>query len=234
MAYAGPYLEPGVGEAYGNGWRQLWKNFLMLFIIGVVIVLIGSGTTFLDTLSHIGFGAVDEGDVVGAVGLTIGAWGAFMSFLYGLFVVGPVNYGVKFAYLKAARNDRLDFTDMFEAFRNYLHAVLAGLLVGIIIMIGFVLLIVPGIIFACKLSFTPYLVVDRKLSAIAAIQESWRMTTGHAWKVFLIGLLGIPLFIAGLLCFGVGIIVSIMWTKLASASLYHAVDMEDARLAGDY
>jgi len=49
------------------------------------------------------------------------------------------------------------------------------------------------------------------------------MTSGHAWKVFLIGLLSIPIGIAGLICFGVGIIIAIMWITLAFASLYHAV-----------
>ncbi len=73
---------------------------------------------------------------------------------------------------------------MFESVYYYWNAVLASLLVGVIIGFGIVLLIVPGIIFACKLAFTPYLVVDREMPVIDAIQESWRMTTGHAWKVF--------------------------------------------------
>ena len=103
------------------------------------------------------------------------------------------------------------------------NAVLANLLVGVIVIIGFALLIVPGIIFACKLAFTPYLVVDRKMAVIEAVKESWRMTGGHSWKVFLIGLLGIPVCIAGLICLGVGVIISIMWITLAFASLYHAV-----------
>jgi hypothetical protein len=51
---------------------------------------------------------------------------------------------------------------MFAAFNNYLNAVLAYLLVTVIIIIGFVLLIIPGIIFACKLAFVPYLIVDQK------------------------------------------------------------------------
>ena len=43
---------------------------------------------------------------------------------------------------------------------------MASLLVGVIVSIGFILLIVPGIVFACKLAFTPYLVVDRKMGVI--------------------------------------------------------------------
>ena len=113
--------------------------------------------------------------------------------------------------------------DIFESFRNYLNAVFTSLLTGVIIVFGLILLIVPGIVFACKLVFTPYLVVDRKMNAIEAIKESWRLTEGHAWKVFLLGLLAIPVFLAGLLAFGVGIFLSIMWASLAFASLYHLV-----------
>ena len=61
------------------------------------------------------------------------------------------------------------------------------------------------------------------MEVIEAVKESWLMTNGHAWKVFLIGLLGFFISIAGLICFGVGIIVAIMWITLAFASLYHAV-----------
>ena len=138
-------------------------------------------------------------------------------------LTNPIGFGMAFAYLRAARDEPVKVKDMFEGFRNYWNVVLASLLVGVIVVIGFVFLIVPGIIFACKLAFTPYLVVDRKMALIEAIQESWRMTGGHAWNIFLIGLLAIPICIAGLICFGVGIILAIMWVTLAFASLYHAV-----------
>jgi uncharacterized membrane protein len=147
----------------------------------------------------------------------------FFGLVYGILVSGPIDYGMAFAYLKAARGNKIEVSDVFEAFKNYWNAVLASLLVGAIVVIGFVLLIIPGIIFACKLAFTPYLVVDRKMEAIEAIKESWRMTNGHALEVFLIGLLAIPIFIAGLIVFGVGVIISVMWISLALATLYHAV-----------
>jgi hypothetical protein len=56
--------------------------------------------------------------------------------------------------------------------------------------------------------------------------ESWQMTDGHAFDVFLIGLLGIPIVIAGLICFGVGVIISYMWIYMATASLYHAIRLQ--------
>ena len=207
-----PVMKIGVGSAYGNGWRQLWKYFLELFLIGIIGLVIGIPTG----MSGWAQGATAAAGVLG-----------FLGFVYSILVNGPVEYGVAFAYLRAARGDKLEIKDMFEAFKNYWNAVLASLLVSVIIGIGLVLLIIPGIIFACKLAFTPYLVVDRKMAVIEAIKESWRMTGGHAWRVFLIGLLAIPIFIAGLICFGVGVIISIMWITLAFASLYHAVAMSE-------
>jgi len=203
-------LVPAVGSCYGHGWRQLWKYFLELLLISIIAFIIGIP-------SSMGGWARDIPFLSGMLG--------FISFIYGLLVVNPVDYGVSFAFLKAARRDKLEINDMFEAFKNYWNAVLANLLVGVIVVIGLFLLIVPGVIFYCKLIFTRYLVVDRRMGVIEAVQESWRMTGGYAWKVFIIGLLAIPLYIAGLICFGVGIIVAIMWVKLAFASLYHRVSM---------
>jgi uncharacterized membrane protein len=115
---------------------------------------------------------------------------------------------------------------MFAAFKNYWNAVWSFLLVFVIVFVGFILLIVPGIIFACKLAFVPYLVVDRKMSVMKAIDESWHMTNGYAGKVFLLCLLGIPIVIAGFICLVVGVIISVMWIQTAMASLYHAVSTQ--------
>ncbi len=199
----------GVGTSYGHGWRHLWKHFLILFLVGIIAILISIPSSIMGVIAQ---EVEDEAPFLG-----------LFSMAYGILLIAPIGYGSSFVYLKAARNDALDVKDMFEVFHNYWNAVLASLLVAVICGLGFVFLIVPGIIFACKLAFTPYLVVDRKMQVIEAIQESWRMTNGHAWKVFLICLLAIPISIAGLICFGVGIIIAVMWISLAHASLYYAI-----------
>jgi uncharacterized membrane protein len=204
-------LTPNVGSSYSNGWRQLKKYILELLLITVIGIVIGV---------PFGLFRVDA-ETAGAGATVLGILGL----AYSLLLVQPIDYGISFANLKAAREDKLEVKDMFDVFKNYVNAVLANLLAAAIIVIGLVLLIVPGIIFACKLAFTPYLVVDRKMEAIEAVKESWRMTRGYAWKVFFIGLLAVPIALAGLICFGVGIIFALMWIRLAFASLYHAVSM---------
>jgi len=206
IATAKTFPKITVGSSYGNGWRQLWKYFLELFLILIIGFIIGIPASM---------GSWSQGAASGFL--------SFLGTVYTILIVWPVDYGVSFSYLKASRGDTLEIKNMFEAFQNYWNAVLASLLVTVIVGIGLIVLIVPGIIFACKLAFTPYLVVDRKMAVIDAVKGSWRMTNGYAWRVFLIGLLAIPIFIAGLICFGVGVIISIMWIRMAFASLYHAV-----------
>lgn len=203
--------EIGVGSSYGNGWRQLKRNFWVLLIITIIVLLISSPSEIM--------GDIAEKSDSGFFGL--------LALVYGILVTGPIYFGASFVYLKAARDDSPQIMDAFEGFRDYWNVVLANFLVWLIIVVGFLLFIVPGIIFGCKLAFTPFLVVDRKMRAGDAIKESWRLTKGRALTVFLIGLLTIPIAIAGLICLGVGIIVSIMWIGLAFASLYYAVSSSD-------
>jgi uncharacterized membrane protein len=145
------------------------------------------------------------------------------SFAYWILLLSPILFGAAFLFLNAVRGRAIEVKDMFLVFEDYLNVVLAGLLKGTIIGIGVVLLLVPGIIFACRLAFVRYLVMDRKMEPVAAVKESWKLTQGHAWDIFLMGLLAVPIAIAGLICFGVGIIPAAMWIRSAFASMYYAV-----------
>ena len=81
----------------------------------------------------------------------------------------------------------------------------------------------PGIIFACRLAFVPFLVIDRNMEALEALKASWAMTKGHGWTVFFMGLLAVCIVIAGLLVLIFGVLISAMWITAAFAILYHSV-----------
>src|SRR5690606_8139163 len=115
-------------------------------------------------------GAVGDGSW--AVGETLSDAGQAMLGLlvsaYMLLFMPVINYGSDLVVLRCVRNERPDVGEMFVGFRSgYLNIVLANLLVFAIVAIGFVFLIVPGIILAIRLSFVPYLVMDKHLDAVA-------------------------------------------------------------------
>lgn len=205
-------FQPTVGDSFNHGWKTLWKYFIELFLIGLVLFLISipiNAISFLVRDGHPGFGLV-----------------IFILFViaYGVLVLGPIQYGMYYAYLKAARGERVQIGDMFAFKDNYVNVVLAAVLTNIIIGIGMVMLIIPGIIFACKLAFVPYLVVDKKLDAMTALQTSWRMTDGYAVNIFVMGLLSIFIALGGLIAFLIGVIIAAMWIYASFASIYYSVD----------
>lgn len=216
-------LEPAVLSCYGHAWNQMWKYFAELFIISLIAFSIG----FLAELIRLPISFistfVDESNLI-LIPFMILNFFFYLAFLF--LLSHPMQFGIAYANLKASRGEKLEIKDMFAFFRNYWNVVLAAFLCSLIVVVGILFLIVPGIILACKLAFVPYLVMDKKIDAIDAIKESWSLTDGYAWKIFLMVLLVLPIIIGGLLCLIFGVIISFIWINLTFASMYHAVRLK--------
>lgn len=206
-------LEATVGNSYNISWENLKKNFVELLLVTIISIAVGIPISILR---------------VGVEGLGFGAGGvllALFAIVFALFVAAPVSYGVTYVYLQLVRGEKFDVAAIFKGFHtNYLNVVLANLLTGAILIAGFFMLIIPGIIFACKLAFVPYLIMDKEMDAVEAVKTSWEMTKGHTLTIFLMGLLAIPIGILGLLLLIVGVFPAGMWIKGAFAAIYHIVD----------
>jgi len=205
---------PDAGKSYSVGWDVLKAFFVELLVITIVFMVLTGP--------------------ISVIQWKIDSWEWFLvplalfGITYGVFVAGPIEYGAKWVFLKAVRGERIEVRDIFVVFqKNYWNVVIANIVVSIIVGLGIVMLIVPGIIFACRLAFVPYLVVDREMDVMDALRVSWDMTRGYGWQIFLMGLLAIPIVILGLLCFFVGVFVSVMWISTAFAVMYHAVAKRD-------
>ncbi len=218
-------LIPGAGAAYGHGWRQMWKYFLELLLITIVSFLLSIPTLGLYQ-EELELGRV-IGDFVAIDLIFIRFQGpaAYTLFILAFLILfeRPLEYGMSYGFLRSAREESLQVKDMFRVFKNYANAVYGNLLVAVIVGFGFLFFIIPGIVFACKLPFVSYLIVDKKMDAVVAVKTSWRMTNGHAWKIFWMGILAFFVALLGLIMLGVGLILSIMWIRLAFASYYYAV-----------
>ena len=213
-------LRPTASSALSFGWQRMKQFFLDLFLVTVIVGFIIIPAAMI--------GSLDGHETPGGVLLRIFGFG------YWFLLYAPIDYGAAFMFLEAARGQKFDVKDMFENFEhNYLNVVLANLLQKVIIGIGLVFLVIPGVIFACRLAFVKYLVQDRGLDPVAAVKESWRMTQGHAWEVFWLGALACLIASGGLICFGVGIIPAIMWIRSAFASMYLAVSKAEETLAAE-
>jgi len=99
----------------------------------------------------------------------------------------------------------------------------AEILAVIIIFVGFLLLVVPGIIASLGLFFVLFVVIDRGAGPINALKESWRITKGNKWRLFLFALALIGLNLLGLLLLLVGILFTVPVTWLAVTHAYRTL-----------
>jgi hypothetical protein len=205
---------PEAGRSYSIGWKVIWVYFVELLVVSIVYAVLSGPISFFQwRVQHF------EWFMVPLV---------MFGIIYGIFVAGPIGYGMNWVFLKAIRGERLEIRDMFVVFqKNYWNAVVANVVVGVIVGLGFVMLVIPGIIFACRLAFVPYLVVDRGMDVMDALRVSWDMTRGYGWQIFFMGVLAFFIVIGGLALIIVGVFVSMMWIAAAFAAIYHAVELKD-------
>jgi uncharacterized membrane protein len=149
-------------------------------------------------------------------------WGTIVA-IVGLLVSIGVSLGLTTFSLRAHDNiQAVQITDLWNPgpFWRYFGA---HILTVIAIALGFIALIVPGVILAMGLMFVPYIVIDRGLGPIEAMKESWRVTKGHKWQLFLLFLALIGLNILGAIALIVGLLVTIPITMLAAAHAYRTL-----------
>ena len=124
--------------------------------------------------------------VTALLSLAAGSWGAFLGGLLSLFGL----FLLQAALVKAVQDVRdgrvdLDLRATLEAALPFVGAVAgAGILAAIAIAIGFVLLIVPGLILLTFLSMiVPWIVIGGS-GAMDSFSRSWQTVRGYGWNVF--------------------------------------------------
>ena len=147
------------------------------------------------------------------VGLAIFSVGWFLSVLFGM--------GFTYITIRLARRKVMRHEDLLTPAPSLFRYISASILYGLIVSVGLLLFVVPGIIWGTKYFFYRYLFVDQDLDPLQALYISGKMTEGVRLKLlgFFMVLLGINLF--GLLLFGLGLLVTVPVTLLAIARVYN-------------
>ena len=229
-------LVPGFGNSFSAGWRVMTDNFLRLFLVVIILAIVTSPLKMFNfkfnmsdlhnlpwSLGH-NFGhGMDSLPVIGAFGLFAAFFG-LLAMLY-TFLVKPVfEYGGSMIFVQAVRKIKPDFEYLIKGFmQNYLHIILANLLVVALVVLGLFALIIPGIIIGCRLAFVSYIIMDKKLDPIEAVELSWKLTRGHGWQIFFMGFVSIFIVIFGLCLLIVGIFPALIWISSSFAALYESV-----------
>ena len=194
-----------VGQGLHFGWKEFHTH--SSFYIAAGLIMIG----FFAAFTLIGDFFEDA---------PIAAFAVFIAYI---IIINLLTIGYIKEVLLAVRGKDPNYKKLFSHSEKLVPYILCQILYKLIVFVGIILLIVPGIIWSIKYLFAPYLVIDQGLSIRNALKESSNMTKGLKWD--LMGVI-IPLGIAGYLgifALGIGLFVSLQVAAIATIFIYASI-----------
>src|ERR1700733_14041343 len=168
-----------IGEVLGHAWNMFkpnWATLVFSFLLGGFLTAIPNQLPGVLVQMRV----LDQGDtgyaIVALVCLTV------YLILSAFFQIGYIRI-----WLSAARGMNASFGDLFSGAGRLFPLLGLFFLMGILILFGLILFIVPGIILSLGLSYSTYYVIDRNMGPIDAMKASWAATNGEEGNLFLFG-----------------------------------------------
>lgn len=195
-----------ISEALKFGWNTTKSNLMFLVGIEIIALLVqsfsqGIKVTYIQSFPFINLD-------INPVGLIF----------YVIKII--VDIGLVKIALEFVEGRKPEFMELFKQYNLFAKYFLGSILYGLLVGIGLILLIIPGIILMIRLQFYNYLIVDKGLSPIEALRISWQLTKGFSMNLFLYGLAVLGVILLGFLALVIGIFVAIPVTMLATAYVY--------------
>lgn len=193
-----------IRESLSYGWKETTSNigfWIILMLISFVLSAVFSlpmqiaGSTLIYTIF------------------------AILSFVVSIIV----GIGVIKITLRAYDGKKPKLTELFYYSKYFTNYFLATILYNLIVAIGFILLIIPGIYWSIKYIYAPYLIVDKDLSITEAFKTSSQMTSKVKLQLILFYIVTAFVILLGFLAFGVGIIIAVPVIWLANAHVYRTL-----------
>lgn len=200
-----------MGDCFSTAWR-IFKNQWQMVVGAVLIVfIINMAINIMVSLAGPQIAAMGEAAMLLVVVLNIA--GSIFSIYLGI--------GLAKILLAVARGQSTSFSELFTGGGLILPVLLATILVTLIVGVGLVLLIIPGIILGLMLSQYYFLIIDRQIGVIESLSLSRELTAGNKLTLFGMYLLAV---IGGLLLIlvtcGVGLLIVYPYLGLLAVVVY--------------
>jgi hypothetical protein len=146
----------------------------------------------------------------------------FMHFLSAIIML-TVEIGMMNVFLMSLDGKKVNADDCFKCIK-YLPSYFAFVFLSrILIVLGYVSFIIPGIILQISFQFAGYFIVEKKMGPIAAMKASWAICDGARWQLILLGVISYFINVVGFLCFIVGGIPAYLINGIANAATYRTL-----------
>ncbi len=224
MSIAAGYGQPmpwTPSEVLSTAWNRFntnWAAWFVLLAASIVSWFLGNFLSYAAQITIV----VAHLDKTTVGGLLSSMATVLSTCFFSFFLVGLTRL-----FLDAARNRPLRFGLIFTGGDRWPAMIALQFLMGLAVLLGTILFIVPGIILALGLSLAQYYVVEANMGPTQAMRASWEATKGQRGQIFLLGLLSLLVVIAGCLACCVGILVAAPLVYLAQAIMFTRISGRD-------
>lgn len=119
-----------------------------------------------------------------------------------ILITGPMTLGLYIFTLAFLNEESLEFQKIFSGFKFYFKALFASVIYLVVILVGFILFIIPGIVFAMMFSQVYFIIADNtEVGVLEAFKQSKVIMYGHKWQFFKLSLRYAFYFLLGIFTF---------------------------------
>ena len=115
------------------------------------------------------------------------------------------------------------FDDIFSVDQRWINFGFLALIKSLLIFLGLLCFIVPGIYLAIRWTFAEFYVIDKNMRPIEALRASSALTEGCRWKLFLFSLLAISIVTLSTLAFLVGAVAASVVILMSLIHIYYSL-----------
>ena len=141
--------------------------------------------------------------------------------LLSLLLAGPLQLGMSIYFLNIFYDKPASIENLIEGFKPLLKVLLLYFLISTATLIGFMLLVIPGVIISLGLSMSYYIFIEEpELTIEEILKKSWKLTDGYKMELFILQIRFIPWYVLGILSFFVGVFFVLPWHQLTLINYY--------------
>lgn len=127
----------------------------------------------------------------------------FLDSLLGILMM-PLGIGTTAFFVSLIENENFEAKDLFKYYHDFVKIIGVTVLMGLIVMLGYICFIIPGIILTLSYSLVPIILIKKpELGIVETLKYSREKMQGHKLDAFVLGLSFIGWAILGTLTFGI-------------------------------
>lgn len=174
---------------------NLWKIFGILFLVALLGSIVTATIKYIYGMIFAGFNiSLTETVITSGITTKINTLAGNIFSIIETVVTLMISFVSTHYMLNFVRGNKIDISESINfLFNNILNIFIVSLLHTLILELGYLLLVIPGIIASIGLIFVPEILVDNpNLKNIEVLKKSWNMMMNHKMNyfVFMLSFLG--------------------------------------------